>query len=68
MTSLAQVKSTLALRNNLFVPSMDYDLIPPFIMRAGGVAIDDVLKIQFEDPGVDDNCVLFDPSDRRTPF
>ena len=47
----------LLLRNELHVPSMDHNLIPPFIMRTGSVIINDVLNIHYEDPAVDNNCI-----------
>ena len=55
-------------KNNLHVPSTDYNLIPPFIMRSGGVVVNDVLMIQCEDPAVDDHCVSFVDSDLRIPL
>ena len=53
----------LVVRNALHVPSMDHNLIPPFIMRAGGVVVNDVPKIQCKDPAVDDHFISFDDSD-----
>ena len=53
----------LVVRNALHVPSMDHNLIPPFMMRAGGIAVNDVPKIHCEDPSVDNHCVSFDISD-----
>jgi len=58
----------LVVRNALHVPSMDHNLIPPFIMRAGDVVVNDVPKIQCEDPAVDDHCVSFVDSDLRIPL
>ena len=60
--------NVLVLRNALHVPSVDHNLIPPFTMRAGGITINDSLKIHCEDPIVDDHCVLFDQSHLRTPL
>jgi len=58
----------LVVRNALHIPSMDHNLIPHFIMRAGGVVVNDVPKIQCEDPVVDDHCVSFVGSDLWIPL
>jgi len=47
---------------------MDHNLIPPFIMRTGGAVVNDVPKIQCEDPAVDDHCIPFDDSDLWIPL
>ena len=49
----------LVLRNALHVPSMDNNLIPPFMLREMGVAVNDVPKIHKEDPTVDDHAITF---------
>ena len=54
---------TLVIRNALHAPSTDHDLMPPFIMRASIVAINDVPKIHYEDPIVDDHIISFEHSD-----
>ena len=56
------------IRNSLHVPSMDHNLITPFIMRAGGITINDVPKIHCKDPIVSDHSVSFDHSDLRIPL
>ena len=43
----------LVLRNGLYVPSMDNNLIPPFMLRELGVTVNDVPKIHKEDPTVE---------------
>ena len=53
----------LVIRNVLHVTLMDHKLIPPFIMRAGGVEINYVPKIDWEDPIVNHHSVSFDPFD-----
>ena len=40
----------LVLHNGLYVPSMDHNLIPPFMLRGMGVTVNDVPKIHKEDP------------------
>ena len=47
---------------------MYHNLIPPFIMRACGVIVNDVPKIHCEDPAVDNHCTPFDNSDLRIPL
>ena len=49
----------LVLRNALYVPSMDNNLIPPFMLREMGVAVNDVPKIHKDDPTVDDHAITF---------
>jgi hypothetical protein len=36
----------LIVRNALHVPSMQHNLIPPFIMREAGLVVNDVPKMQ----------------------
>ena len=48
----------LVLWNALHVPSMDNNLIPPFMLREMGV-INDVPEIHKEDPTVDDHVITF---------
>ena len=57
----------LVIRNSLRVPSMDHNLIPLFIIRAGGVIVNYVPKIHCEDHAVDIHCISFDASDLRIP-
>ena len=49
----------LVIRNALHVPAMKTNLIPPFMMREAGVQVNDIPKIQVEDPGVDDHSIYF---------
>ena len=53
----------LVLHNALHVPSMDHNLIPPFMLREMGVTVNDVLKIHKEDPTVDDHAITFAETD-----
>ena len=45
--------------NALHVNSIDNNLIPTFIVCASGDLIHDVPKIHVNDPGVNDNYILF---------
>ena len=58
----------LAVRNAFHVPQMNYNLISSYMMRAGGVVVNDVLKIHCEDPAVDNHFISFNNSDLRIPF
>ena len=58
----------LVLRNALYVPSMDNNLIPPFMLREMGVTVNDVPKIHKEDPTVDDHSITFVEMGFRIPL
>ena len=58
----------LIVRNALHIPSMENNLIPPFIMRQGGVVVNDVPKFQCKDPSVEDHTISFDTCDLRIPM
>ena len=45
------------IRNALHVPSMKNNLIPPFIMREAGIAVNDTPKIHLWDPGVENHSL-----------
>ena len=51
------------IRNPLYAPSIDYDLIPPFMMRSDGVVIKDVPITHCEDPSFDDHSITIYRSD-----
>ena len=58
----------LIVRNALYMPSMEINLIPPFIMRAGGVQVNDIPKIHCDDPTKHDHCISFNDIDLRIPL
>ena len=58
----------LVARNALYIKSMEHNLIPPFIMRAGGVTINEVPKIQCKEPTIDDHCIYFAEPELRIPL
>ena len=58
----------LIARNALHIPSMNHNLVPPFIMRAGGVTVNDTPKIHRSDPTVDDHCIIFPSTGFRIPL
>ena len=58
----------LVIRNALHVPSMDHNLIPPFMMREAGIIVKDTPKIQLNDPGEDDHAITFPETGFRIPL
>ena len=50
----------LAVKNALHVPTMEHNLIPPFIMREAGLQVNDVLKIHTKSGDLTSNthCVV----------
>ena len=42
----------LVFRNALYVPSMQTNLVPPFILREAGLVVNDTAKIHLKDPTV----------------
>ena len=59
----------LIVQNALYIKSMEHNLIPPFIMHAGGeVIVNDIPKIHCDDPTVDDHCIRFKDIDLRIPL
>ena len=58
----------LIIRNALHIPSMENNLIPPFIVMQGGVKVNDIPKIQCLDPSMDDHCISFTQCDIRIPL
>lgn len=55
----------LFVRNALYIPSMDSNLIPPFIMRMRGVIFRDIPKIHCLVPTVEDHSTSFEDIDLR---
>ena len=58
----------LAMRNALYVPSMSYNLIPPFMIREVGIRLRDTPKIQVDDPSEDDHAMVFPETGLRIPL
>ena len=52
----------LLIRNALYIPKMEHNLVPPFIMREGNVIVNDKAKIHCDDPTTDDHCLKFKTS------
>ena len=58
----------LIVRNALHILHLRKNLIPPFVMRAAGVTLNDTQKIHSKDPTIDDHCITFEDSDLRIPL
>lgn len=58
----------LIIRNALHVTTMEHNLIPPFIMRAGGVQVNDTAKIHCDDPTEADHSIFFPDATLRIPL
>ena len=58
----------LIVRNALHIPHLRNNLIPPFVMRAAGVTLNETTKIHSKDPTIDDHCITFEDSDLRIPL
>ena len=53
-------KSYILVQHNvLYVPSMDNNIIPPFMLSEMGATVNDIPKIHKEDPTVDDQAITF---------
>jgi hypothetical protein len=58
----------LLIQNALHVPSMDYNLLPPFMLREAGVIVRDTPKIQLDDPSEEDHALTFPETGFRIPL
>ena len=58
----------LIVRNALYIPHLKNNLIPPFVMRAAGVALNETPNIHSKDPKIDNHCITFEDSDIRIPL
>lgn len=58
----------LMIRNALYIPTLKHNLIPPFIMREGGVIVNEVAKIRSLEPSSDDHCIKFKNNDLVIPL
>ena len=58
----------LVFRNSLYFPSMNHNLVPPFIMREKGIEVNDVPKIHLDDPSENDHSIYLRKYDVRIPL
>ncbi len=58
----------LLVRNALYMPGLENNLLPPFILRQAGLQVNDTAKIHCADPTVDDHCITFPGNDLCIPL
>ena len=58
----------LFIKNALHVPSMNNNLIPPFLIGEGGVVVNDVAKIHLNQPTKKDHSLYFPENDVHIPL
>jgi hypothetical protein len=58
----------LVVYNALYVPSMDHHLIPPFLLREAGLIVNEVPKIQSQDPTEETHSIFDAESGLRIPL
>ena len=58
----------LIIRNALHIKSMNHHLIPPFILREGGVTVNDIPDIHCADPNINDHCLHIKDKSLRIPL
>jgi len=58
----------LVLRNALHVPSMEHNLVPPFMLREAGITVNETPKIQVTDPTESDHAIEFPETGFRIPL
>ena len=52
----------------LYVPKIENNLIPPFILREAGIEVNDALKIQVDNPTEKDHSIYFKNGNLRIPL
>ena len=55
-------------RHALYVPTMGHNLIPPFLLREAGFAVNECPKIHSPDPSVYDHSIYIDHCNLRIPL
>ena len=61
----SQTTYILIARNIISVPSMDHNLIPPFILREAVLTVNDTDMIDLNEPSIDDHAIISANSDMR---
>ena len=58
----------LIIRNALHIPTMEKNLLPPFILREAGLQVNDVPKIHISDPSTSDHTIQFQKDELTIPL
>ena len=58
----------LLIRNTLYIPELEINLLPPFIVRESGIQIDECPKFQTVNPTVSNHSMFIHEHDLRIPF
>jgi hypothetical protein len=58
----------IILYNALHIKEMDHNLLPPFVVRRKGNILNDIPKMQVQDPSVEDHSIFFPNDDVRIPL
>ena len=58
----------LVVINTLCVPTIDIDLIPPFVLREASLILNDTPNIHCKDPSVEDHSSFDEETGLRIPF
>ena len=58
----------LAFKNALHVPSLEHNLLPPFILREAGMIVNDTAKIHKAEPGKDDHAIIVEEESLIIPL
>ena len=51
--------------NVLYMPTLQHNLLPPFLMRQGCVIVDEKPKIHYREPTNNNHCISFVDNDLR---
>ena len=55
----------LIIHNALYVPELQHNLIPPFLLREAGIIVNECPKIQTDHPSIEDHSLYFEEDDLR---
>ena len=58
-------KTFLLLTISLYIPEMEHNIVPPFIMRLAGITVNECPKYQCSEPSDDDHCLIFEDDDLK---
>ena len=51
------IANTVTKTKNLYIPTMQHNLMRTFLMKEGGVIMNDITKIHCKDPTSVDHCI-----------